>query len=515
LITISIDKVEKMKKRNVVIVFLSLLILLLFGLPASFSMGPKRVAIIPFTMNADRDLTFLQEGIMDMLASRLAWKGEVEVLEKGVVKKQVSLSKPPINKEKALLIGKSLQADYVIIGSLTVFGESVSIDARILDVANGEELVSAFNQSKGMDNVIPTTDQFARDINEKIMGRYVKSPAPEVVQEERKGPRSLISMEDGLGGEEVGHVQRFRSVFINSDTVFVYKWENNNFVRMRAIEGSWSPKYIYVSVADLDNNGKSEIYVSNLTHSGVSSLALEWDGNEFRPIATKQKWLIRVAEFPGRGKVLVGQQREVDGFFRGPVRFLSRQGDRFVSTGKVELPEFSNVFNFAPVDFSKGNKGGYTVTIGPTEHLRLYDQKYEEMWKSEEYFGGSTTFIEQKESPDVYIDSEWEYLASPLYVTDIDGDGEQEIMVCQNHSGVLRIAKKFRGFTSGTLHFMVFDGAGLHTKWKTRKQSGTIVGYVLADIDNDGSRELVIASVKKGEKLMLEGRSQVIVYNID
>jgi len=48
---------------------------------------PKKLAILSFTMNADRDLTFLQNGIMDMLGSRLAWKDRVEVIEKGAVKK--------------------------------------------------------------------------------------------------------------------------------------------------------------------------------------------------------------------------------------------------------------------------------------------------------------------------------------------------------------------------------------------------------------------------------------------
>jgi len=35
-----------------------------------------------------------------------------------------------------------------VLGSLTVFGDSVSVDARILDVAKSDELVTAFNQAK-------------------------------------------------------------------------------------------------------------------------------------------------------------------------------------------------------------------------------------------------------------------------------------------------------------------------------------------------------------------------------
>ena len=113
---------------------------------------------------------------MDMLSSRLAWKGEVDVLEKGPVKKRAAQFKGPIDTENALNIGKAIQVDYVIFGSLTVFGESVSIDAKILDMAKSEELLTAYNQSKGMDEVIPTITRFAQDINEKIMGRFIVKP---------------------------------------------------------------------------------------------------------------------------------------------------------------------------------------------------------------------------------------------------------------------------------------------------------------------------------------------------
>ena len=112
-----------------------------------------------------------------MLASRLAWKGEVQVLEKGQVKRQVAQTEGPMDRAKALEVGRALQADYVIFGSLTVFAESVSLDARILDVPGAEELMTAFKQTKGMDEVIPTVNQFAMDINEKIMGRSIAPAA--------------------------------------------------------------------------------------------------------------------------------------------------------------------------------------------------------------------------------------------------------------------------------------------------------------------------------------------------
>ena len=62
--------------------FLTLILLTLVYAPASFAKKPEKVAVLPFTMNAERDLSFLREGILDMLASRLFWKDKVMVIEK-------------------------------------------------------------------------------------------------------------------------------------------------------------------------------------------------------------------------------------------------------------------------------------------------------------------------------------------------------------------------------------------------------------------------------------------------
>ncbi len=320
-------------------------LIIVFGLIVTGAHSPsakeaKKVAILPFTIHADRDLTFLQEGIMDMLSSRLAWKGEVDVLEKGPVKKRAAQFKGPIGTENALLIGRALQVDYVIFGSLTVFGESVSIDAKILDMAKSEELVTAFNQSKGMDEVIPTITRFAQDINEKIMGRSIVRPpvqtaAPEATEAPKppKGPGGLSKVEEGFEGEGVHHVQRFgveitgldggdvdgdgknELVFIDKTKVFVYKWRNGTLALFRAVKGGWSPNHVWVSVADLDHNGRAEIYVSNLGESDVFSYVLEWDGNDFKRISEKQRWFFRVIDIPDKGQSLIGQKRKMEGTF--------------------------------------------------------------------------------------------------------------------------------------------------------------------------------------------------------
>jgi hypothetical protein len=431
------------------------------------------------------------------------------------------------------VIGKALNANYVILGSLTVFGESVSIDSKILDVALSQELVTAFNQSKGMDEVIPTITQFAQDINDKIMGRVVRPPAHAAAPEAPQGPGTLIRA--GKGGkvhQKVGHVQRFQVeivgietgdvdgdgknelVFIDKDTVYVYKWKNRSFSQFKVIKGKWSPNYIYVSVADLDGNGRAEIYVSNLSAATVSSLVLEWQGSQFKTVAKGQSWLFRVIDIPVRGKALIGQKRVVDGGYMGEVHFLKREGNRFTPVDTLKLPQFGNVFNFALAPFSHPQKP-HTVMLNPYERLQVYDPQGEEVWRSNEFFGGSLAFIEDMGEKGTMADvGTLLYIPSPIFLADVDEDGRQEVVVCQNKSRTGRITEHLRSFSGGMVHFMTWDEVELSTQWTSQKLGGAVVGYRLDDVDYDGQPELVVAAVTRVGFVLGRPRSQIVVYDM-
>ena len=513
-------------------------ILVLISLALSFSEEPKTLAVLPFTMNSDRDLNFLREGIMDMLSSRLAWKDKLTILEKGVVKKAVAAVPGPMNEAKALQMGKTLGADYVIFGSLTVFGESVSLDAKILDIHKSEVLVTAYDQSKGMDGVIPTVNQFAENINAKIMGKDIP------VQEHRPGEfahqggdaGALINVgKDALGSsKKPSFVRRFKLeirgldvgdldgdgknelVLIDKKSVHVYKWKKNGPYLFKTVEGSWSPNYIYLNVADLDGNGKAEIYVCNLTATNAGSLVLEWDGSKFKEVIRGQAWLIRVVDLPGKGKVVLGQRRNSEGNYMGGVQLLKREGNEFVSAGSLSLPRFSNVFNFVQCDLS-GKGSVSTILLGPWEHLQVYSAGGERLWKSDDFFGGSLCYMEYM-NPDVNRMADTAqrlFIASPLFIYDVNKDGKKEVVICKNDSRAARIFTDFRWFGSGRVHFMEWDEAGLTSQWISQKLSGTVVGYQVADVDNDGAKELVVANVTSESYFIGLPKSRLVVYDLE
>ncbi len=317
-------------------------------------------------------------------------------------------------------------------------------------------------------------------------------------------PVPLVADVDGDGRNEL--------VFASPDTVYVEKWAEKGFAQFRTYKERFVTGIVHVSVADLDSNGRAEIYVSNLGNTGISSFVLEWDGKNFVKTSQNQQWFFNVVDMPGRGRVLLGQKREVGAFFLGEVHFLRKEGNGYVSAGGVPIHQFANIFNFALVDF-KGNGAVETVLLDHADRLRLYEPgAKEEIWKSDEPFGGTYTFM--KNDNPTSMDREFVFFSSPVSIVDVDEDGKKEVMVCKNNSSVGRLLGRFNLFSSGSLYFLSRDEAGLSVKWTTKKLGGAIVGYKVADVDGDNLPELVIASVIREERILGNPRSRIVVYDL-
>lgn len=155
------------------------------------------IAVLPFEINADQNLDFLKNGIQDMLGSRLSFKDQVRVIDKESVQKVISKIKGFSGESFALLAGGQLKADFVIIGSVTIIGNSASIDSKLIDISGKTPPISFFRQSTDQSGVIPAINQFATTINETIFNRSsnVVIMAPQATQVAAQPQTSMTGSE--------------------------------------------------------------------------------------------------------------------------------------------------------------------------------------------------------------------------------------------------------------------------------------------------------------------------------
>ncbi len=141
--------------------FLFLLGFSLF-LPALLHAKEIKVAVLPFEINAREDLSYVREGIQDMLSTRLYVPNEIVVIDEAQVKQALKEIKTPINEAVAREIGKKLGADYVVFGSLTTFGQKTSLDAKLIPVNEEKPPLALYAYTDTLDDLIPKLADFAR-----------------------------------------------------------------------------------------------------------------------------------------------------------------------------------------------------------------------------------------------------------------------------------------------------------------------------------------------------------------
>jgi len=128
--------------------------LIFFIFPISVFAAAKTVAILPFKVNAEKDMSFLRDGIYDMLASRLYKEDEVEVLSRQKVEKALASASGGVTEANARDLGKQLGVDFMLFGSLTVLGNSISVDSKMVDVTGAKPTMSFFEQSEDAGGIV-------------------------------------------------------------------------------------------------------------------------------------------------------------------------------------------------------------------------------------------------------------------------------------------------------------------------------------------------------------------------
>jgi len=126
----------------------------------------KKIAILPFEVHAKANAANLQEAIYTGLSIELAKSKSIQIIERGSFAK--AIEGKVIDENLAVNIGKGAGANYVIMGSLSAFGEQISVDTRIIDAKNGRLLQTAFAQGKGIAAIGSISAQLRTDILFKI-----------------------------------------------------------------------------------------------------------------------------------------------------------------------------------------------------------------------------------------------------------------------------------------------------------------------------------------------------------
>lgn len=532
------------------------LMLILFSASVLAAVTTQRVLILPLSIHSEKDLAFLNQGIMEMMASRISQSATV------IRKEKLSAGKD------ALQMGRDLNADYVVTGSLTIFGNSASTDAALMAVETGEIALqfNQFGQSSG--DVLMHINQFATQASQYIASvsatpqvaapaaaapavmipqvapavKPVPPPQPAVAPPVQppaapapvaaaiaptvtataaaaaaaetkttddiealwtsnpfKGTISALTTGDvtGDGSPEI--------VFAHEHQVVVAHRDGERLDRLTAFDAGKRHKIIALDAGDINENGMAEIFVTRLdAYKKLDSVVLEWNGSGLLPIAENQHWYFRVATDLEKRPILMGQRQGVpaaadtgglyqDSHFLSGIFELAWTGNGYQAGPHVLLPSDMTIYRFARGDIFNDNQTR-TIAYSASDKLRIYNPAGSPQWAGRETLGGNPLYLEATSITNVRT-TDNTYLTQRFFIADLDDDGKMEVTTVHNHDVARGVVDRFRKYTRGRVVVLSWNKVNMKQVWSGEEIGGYIGDFSLADLNADGRLEAVYAMV--------------------
>lgn len=529
-------------------------VLTLLGVWAAAGTGlcseAKTVAVIPFEMNSSQDLGFLQNGLFSMLSSRLSDAGKVNVLDRETTDKFLAkakasgLIKGSLNEGSARDLGRQMGVDYILFGSLTHYGQSLSLDAAMVDVTGQKKTLAFFEQSNDMGDVIPLVNSFAGDINMTVFNRNIDNKLyarPEeqtptlgglqyaggaglygggmTAMQASQGFTTHVKVEEVIRAMATGDLNkdgRVQVVTATDSSLQIYHLEGTLLTEEAHLDYASYLRIIGLDVADINGNGYPEIFVTALTinRETVSSFVVEYNGSSYTTVQDGFSYYFRVMNSLDGNPVLYAQEKG-RGPYDGKIYIMTPANDTYQEEKAIRVPKGTSVLSLdrGPV---REDSGIELLSINQHHRLVLINDAGSNEWESTEKYGKTNNFwfSGARGADNTY--REREYYNPRIQFHPVGEDQKEKIFLITNDEIGGGAFGRIKRFKEGRVEVMSWNGIALAPVFQTVPLQGWVSDFDIADIDNDGIDELVISVVTRAKVAILakDRTSNIISYKL-
>lgn len=445
---------------NRIIKYLICLVIILLCTGSLWAKDKYTITILPFTVNSSENIEYVKQGILDMLITRTSVSNKIEVTGKDVVLDELKKSNiKEISLTEAFNIGKKFKSDYVVWGSITKIGSSISVDGKLIDIQTTKSDVGLFTQSPSLDDVIPKVNDFSQRIVQHIKGTAPQqpvtaatppvasatSPAPaagmsresQIIAGMKSGKRGtltsiinteLINSPDPFKSKGFWMSQQFPTEFkgmdigdVNGDglnevvliddhNIYIHRKAGNDFSLLQKIPGKSYEIYLAVDVADIKRSGTKQIYITSLNNKTLNSFVMEFKDGKYVKTTSDLAWFLRVIDTPSGMPMLLGQKFGFGQFFDTPIYEIVWRNGQFIEDQKMKIPQGLSIYGLAIDNLGLGGDEKI-IALDEFDHICIFRKTDKHiskiftfgfknddlLWRGDDEFGGSNNYLENVE----------------------------------------------------------------------------------------------------------------------
>jgi hypothetical protein len=269
-------------------------------------------------------------------------------------------------------------------------------------------------------------------------------------------------------------------------------------------------QHINLDVADINGNGRPQIFVTAMRNGKVFSSVVEFRNGTYQRIAEIPGFL-RVIKLPGKGNILVGQDYDPGSFFSGqPKQYVWSDG-RYTAGPELSLPPGLKLYGFVFAQLGEAEPS--IVALDDKEHIVVYSHD-EVVWKSEETYPAFKLSVQKAVTGAAAVISDSVAQAEKsqkvripgrIATLDINGIGRDEIVLPKNSGGTF-----FSDYTDADFISLGWTGTRLETRWSVRSVGGAVLDFQINQLAGTGAR--IVALVKSSGGLLASDHIRVMSY---
>ncbi|MDR9501063.1 MAG: VCBS repeat-containing protein [Desulfurivibrionaceae bacterium] len=511
----------------------------------------ETIHIKPFVVHAQTDISFLKDAMRNMMASRLAANANLQV------------------------VTAEEEADYLLAGAITAIGNTLSINTEIITRDGSRPPATYYASAANENEIIRAVDQLAADISQGSFGQkaapapapapepavsqpalpdapgfqtahpdraFIRPAPPEITPAQPAAPAQTssalitsLAINEALGFSKTQNLQLAIQdisvadldgdgvddiVVAGKNEIRAFHFQGSRLVQFGILSLSSTQKIISMGAADLNGNGRAEIYVSAIAGNRPLALAAEWQQGGFSTLFEDQPWYIKPMTAPGRGLFLAGQQDTLDAPFMAGIFELTLVDGALVKGESLPVPAEVNLFSFALADL-EGDGAVEVITIDQNDRLRVLTAGGKQLWQSDDFFGGSLRYVGgpslSRSRSGSAQDQDKTYIPSRIIITDINNDNLPDVVINKNLSTASRVLRNLKSYPSGEIQGLVWSGIGLTELWRTKKIDGYVASYDFRKVAGSDQALLYVGLIiNSGWMDMLGAKdSTVLIYPLD